>query len=97
MPVLNDDGTLVGGISEESLASFENVDYATTLAKHPVLMEEKTKSYSLTCDANMTVGDAADRLLKNNTHHVWIVGDKKEILGVVTWRNVLNLFIPKLE
>lgn len=93
VPVLNQKGQLVGSISHSTFRRllaihFERIDSPALKFHEEFKLCEDLHS----CTVDLLVVDAIEKMLKTGYHHVWLVGEKLEINGVLTFTDVLKLF-----
>lgn len=95
VPVLNENGEIVATVSEKSLKGLNIENFASIQQPPPI----SKNTENLMCDVSQTVGDAVEKMLNSNAHHVWIIGQDKDensvIEGVLTWTDVMQLFVSR--
>lgn len=91
VPVINETGQIVSTVSENSFKGLYKSSLRMLSQPPPV----NAQADSLICDIVQTVGDAVEKMLENRAHHIWIVSDSNVIEGVLTWTDVMQLFVSK--
>jgi CBS domain-containing protein len=84
--IIDDDGAVIGSVSERTLKGLT----ADTLALDRPIGRDLDADIVL--EAEASVGDAVDAMLKSGRHHVWICRERHRIDGVITWTDVLGMF-----
>jgi CBS-domain-containing membrane protein len=91
VPVIDEVGQIVSTVTENSFKGLYK-NSLRMLNQPPPL---KTKEDCLVCFVVQTVGDAVEKMLENRAHHIWIISDSNVIEGVLTWTDVMQLFVSK--
>ena len=92
MPVINENKTVTGILSERDLSRFI---YAEKFNLTLSVSELMSKSL-VTCDLNTSVTELMDEMTEKKIRHILIMEDKK-LLGIVSIGDVVKHLINKIE
>ena len=92
MPVINENNTLIGIISERDIARQISEENFTTDMKVENLMTKDV----VTCDLNISVSELMETMTTSKIRHM-IILDKQKLLGVVSIGDVVNHIIEQYK
>ena len=92
MPVINENNTVIGIISERDIARQISEENFTADMKVENLMTKDV----ITCDLNISVSELMETMTTNKIRHM-IILDKQKLLGVVSIGDVVNHIIKQYK
>lgn len=88
LPVLNDDGEIVGALTDRDIACRVVADGTNPDTAH---VGDFMSKHIKTCDKNQTIEDAANCMKSQKLQRVFVVsGDKSKLAGVVSMQDIVK-------